>query len=78
MKNITLSIPEDLLKKSREYAAKQGTSLNEFVRFLLKQAVSPSEYDPVQKLIDQSQQIKVKTKNLKWDRDELYDREIFS
>jgi predicted nucleic acid-binding protein len=32
MKNVTLSLPEELLKKSREYAKKHGTSLNQLIR----------------------------------------------
>lgn len=78
MKNVTLSIPEELLRKSREYAQKHGTSLNEFIRTLLRQAVTPPGNDPVQKLIDNSDRLKVSTKGWKWNRDELYDRKIFS
>ncbi|MCK6691348.1 MAG: DUF6364 family protein [Thermoanaerobaculia bacterium] len=80
MKNVTLSIPDDLLKKSREYAEKQGTSLNEFIRLLLKQAVNQSENDPVKRLIGHSRgnRLKVNTKGWKWNRNEIYDRKIFS
>ncbi len=35
MPNITLAIDEELLEKSREYAAKKGTTLNALVRELL-------------------------------------------
>lgn len=80
MKNVTLSIPDDLLTKSREYAEKHGTSLNEFIRLLLKQVVSPPDSDPIQKLIihSQNKHLAVNTKNWKWNRNELYDRKIFS
>lgn len=78
MKNVTLSIPDDLLRKSREYAQKHGTSLNEFIRTLLRQAVTPPGDDPVQKLIDNSSRLGVSTKDRKWNRDELYDRKVFS
>jgi len=80
MKNVTLSIPEDLLKKSRDYAEKHGTSLNEFIRLLLKQAISHPEIDPVQKLIahSKSKHLLVETKAWKWNRSELYDRKILS
>lgn len=78
MKNVTLSIPDDLLKKSREYAEKHGASLNEFIRILLKQAVSPAGDDPVQKLIGNSQRFAVNTKDWTWNRADLYDRKVFS
>jgi plasmid stability protein len=78
MKNVTLSIPDDLLAKSREYASKHGTSLNEFIRVLLRQAIAASEQDPVKKLIAHSQDVQIQTKNWKWDRAELYDRKVLS
>lgn len=78
MKNIILSIPDDLYKKSRDYAEKHGISLNEFIRTLLKQAVNTAGDDPVQKLIENSRHVAVNTKDWKWNRDEIYDREILS
>lgn len=78
MKNITLSLPDDLLNMSRQYAEKHGTSLNEFIRVLLKQAVTPQENDPVQKLIAHTKQISVDTKNIHRTREDIYDRKIFS
>lgn len=78
MKNVTLSIPENLLLKSREYAKKQGTSLNELIRTLLKKHVSPDEHDPVQRLIENSNRLSVDTKDWKWNRNDIYDRKIFS
>ncbi|HMO39601.1 MAG TPA: DUF6364 family protein [Saprospiraceae bacterium] len=78
MKNITLSIPDDLLAKSREYASKRGTSLNEFIRALLRQAISAPEQDPVKKLIAHTQDIHVQTKNWKWNRAEVYERKVLS
>jgi hypothetical protein len=78
MKNVTLSIPDDLLLKSREYAKQHGSTLNEFIRTLLRQAETPPGNDPVQKLIDNSKRLGVSTLNQKWKRDELYDRKVFS
>lgn len=78
MKNLTLSIPDDLLRRSREYAAQQGTTLNEFIRNLLRQAVSPPEQDPIQKLLSHTRDIKIQTKDWKWNRNELYDRKVLS
>lgn len=39
MPNITLSIPEELLKNGRKYARQRGTSLNGLVRDLLAETV---------------------------------------
>lgn len=78
MKNVTLSIPENLLRKSREYAKNQGTSLNELIRSLLRNHVDPEENDPVQRLIEHTNRLSINTKNLKWTRDDIYDRKVFS
>ena len=40
MANLTLSIPEDLLKRGRRYARSRGTSLNALIRKLLSETVS--------------------------------------
>ncbi len=78
MKNVTLSIPDDLLKLSREYAKRHGTSLNEFIRELLKKHVLSEGDDPVERLLKNSELFSVSTKSWKWNRDEIYDRKIFS
>lgn len=78
MKNITLSIPEELLQKSREYAQKHGTSLNEMIRTLLIQTVTSAGMGPVQRLKDNTAWFEADTKGWKWNREELYDRKIFS
>jgi metal-responsive CopG/Arc/MetJ family transcriptional regulator len=71
MKNVTLSIPDDLLKKSREYAAKHCKSLNQFIRDLLKTTVV-SDYDnELKSTFEHMDKVKVKT-NKKWTRDELH------
>lgn len=78
MKNITLSIPDELLEKSREYARLHGTSLNEFIRELLRRYVMNQTEGPVQRLLKNSEETQISTKSWKWNRDELYDRKIFS
>jgi len=77
MKNITLSIPDDLLIKSREYAAKHGTSLNKFIRDFLKQVVQTEDKSTIKKLLDKSDAYAIETKPYKWNRDEIYDRKVF-
>jgi len=73
MKNITLSIPDDLLTKSREYSAKHGTSLNKLVRELLQSTVAYNQKDKLNSLFEHMDKSKVKT-NIKWTRDEIYKR----
>ena len=76
MKNITLSLPDDLLRKSREYAEKHGTSLNQFVRDLLSKVLQNEEKSTIEKLLEKSERFSVNTDNYKWNRDEIYDRKV--
>lgn len=41
--NITLSADKELVKKAREMAAQQGTSLNQMIRHYLEQLANVSE-----------------------------------
>jgi hypothetical protein len=74
MKNVTLSMPDDLLSKSREYAEKHGTTLNEMIRDYLKKTVKSDQSDFIKRLEVLQQQVQVKTKGVRFDRDELYER----
>ena len=74
MKNVTLSMPDDLLAKSREYAEKHGTTLNDMIREYLKKTVKSDQSDFIKRLELLQQQVHIKTKGVKFDRDELYER----
>ena len=78
MKNVTLSIPENLLEMSRDYAKRHGTSLNEFIRELLRRNVLNEMDGPIDRLLENSEKFAVTTKSWNWDRNEIYDRKIFS
>ena len=78
MKNITLSLPDDLLDLSREYAQRHGTSLNELVRNLLRQQVFVQKGNPFERFIRHTEQHSISTKSIKWNRTDLYDRKVFS
>ncbi len=73
MKNITLSLPEDLIAKSREYARKRGMSLNELIRKYLKANVSVDSKSTAEKLLEKRRDFKFDTK-ITWKREDLYDR----
>ena len=77
MKNITLSIPDDLLKEARAYAKRHGISLNEMVRKLLKKSVINEKEHPTELIIGHTKKIKIDTTR-KFSRDDIYDRKIFS
>jgi len=74
MKNLTLSIDDELLEKSREYAAKQGTSLNGLIRhFLIEATTQPQSSDWFEGFQLVSGQTRGDSQGWKFNRDELYD-----
>ena len=73
MKNVTLSIPDDLLSKSREYALEHDTSLNQMIRDYLNSRVMRDQKKALESLFEKMDSVQVKT-NIKWIRDDLYKR----
>jgi hypothetical protein len=72
MKNITLSIDDELLQKGREYARSHNISLNVLVRRLLEQAVVRKESRWLDDMFDLMDKANVSSKGKRWTRDELY------
>lgn len=74
MKNITLSIPEDLLKQGREYALKHGTTLNALIRKLLKTTVQSGQHKKAIQIMEEMEKLKSPKKKIEWNREDLYER----
>jgi len=74
MKNITLSIPEDLIKQGREYAAKHGTTLNGLIRKLLKSTVQSGQQTKARQVLMEMKKLKSPLKSINWKREDLYER----
>lgn len=72
MKNVTLAIPDDLLKKARDYAKKNGTSLNEMIRDLLKKNVNREE-DFSKKIEELRKELQIDSR-IKSTREEMHER----
>ena len=72
MSNITLSIPEDLLKAGREYAHKHDLSLNAFIRDILSQKISQKHANWLEECFKLMDQTKGNSKGQKWKRGDLY------
>ena len=74
MKNVTLSIREDVLKACREYAKTHNTSVNAIVRTLLEKVV---QKDRKNSWVDECLNLMAKAKGnshgRKWKREDLYD-----
>ena len=73
MPNITLSIPEDLLKEGRRYAQKENTSLNALIRKMLQKIVRGHEAPDMGKYFQLVRKLKVNSGGWKFNRDEIYE-----
>ena len=72
MKNITLSIDEDVLKAGREYARSHNLSFNGLVRKLIEQTVTVKTDRWLEDTFSLMDQAKVSSGKQKWTREELY------
>jgi hypothetical protein len=73
MKNVTLSISDELLKLAREYAQVKGTTLNAMIREFLKSTVVKSDSSFKEELNKLREEIEIDSRQ-KMTRDEMYER----
>ena len=76
VRNITFSLPVDLVKKAKIVAAEQDTSLNALVRTALEQVVEGRKryQDAGERLLRKSRAGLYEIKPGAWTRDELHER----
>lgn len=74
MKNITLSVNEEVLSKARKYAKSHNTSLNQVVRDYLQEIVNKSERESfIDELLEFTKQhAGCSEPGWKFNREELY------
>ena len=77
-KNLTLAVPEDLLRRARIQAVHEGTSVNEIVRNLLEGYVGRSDRvaEAVEGLIEIARSAGGELGGKTWSREDLYDRKV--
>ncbi len=77
MANLTLAIDDELLKRARQVAVEQQTTVNALVRAYLEELVDRHSYD-ADKLIRELSALYARTSVRKgrraWTRDELHER----
>ena len=74
MSNVTLSIDDVLLKKSRKYASKHNTSLYALIRRLLRMTVESDSDQWLNECFLLMDQADANSGGKKWKRSDLYDR----
>ena len=73
MSNITLSIPDDLIKQGRDFARQNNTSLNALIRNLLQITVIPSKKGWLEETFKIADRRPGNSKGKAWKREDLYD-----
>ncbi len=74
MRNITLSVQDDLLKAGREYAREHHLSLNALVRQLLaKTALSSNKNGWLEECFSLMDKAHANSRGKKWTREDIYD-----
>lgn len=73
MRNVTISLDDDLLKASRRYAKKQRTTLNNLIRKFLKDNVIRESSNWLEECFKNMDRAKGNSKGRKWKREDLYD-----
>ena len=74
MANVTMSIDDELLKKSRQYASSRNTSLNALIRQLLKKTVDSNSQEWMNECIFLMDQVGGNSEGKKWIRSDLHER----
>lgn len=74
MKHVTLSIPEDLMEKARQYAKENGTLLNKLILVQLKKLINDSENGDFHTTLKYFQSKISITTGIKIERESLYER----
>jgi hypothetical protein len=72
MKNITLSMDENLLKTGREYARKHNLSFNALVSRLVEQAVLSPNDEWLEDTFSLMDTLSVSSEGATWTREELH------
>jgi hypothetical protein len=76
MKNLTLSIDEDVLEEARKRALERGTSVNQMVREYLEDVSGMNEkrHRALQKLKETWKASEIEVGEITWDREQLHGR----
>ena len=76
MANLTITVPEEILKSARRRALEQGTSVNAVLRDYLSQfaGTQSAHANAAKRVLELSKMARSGRGKAKWTRDELYQR----
>jgi len=73
MSNVTLSIPDNLLKEARDYARRNKTSVNAIIRQFLEKTFKKTKKNSIEEFFAIADRAKASSKGVKWKREDAYD-----
>ncbi len=73
MKNLTLSIDDDLLAKARNYARKHNTTVNSMVREFLRKTTNSGNQDWIDDFFEQAGELDINSGGNVFKRYDAYD-----
>jgi len=76
MANLTITVPEEILKSARRRALEQGTSVNALLRDYLRQftGAQPTQAKAAERVLELSKKARAGRGNAKWTREDLHRR----
>ena len=76
MANLTITVPEEILKSARQRALQQGTSVNALLREYLSQfaGTQSAQANAAQRVLELSRTSRAGRGKAKWTRDDLHER----
>ncbi len=76
MKNITISVDEDLWKRIRDSADGEHLSMNAFIRELLRKVIVGSDDSSASRIVALAREFGPAPTSWKWNRDEIYEERL--
>ena len=76
MANLTITVPEEILKSARQRALQQGTSVNALLREYLSRfaGTQSAQANAAQRVLELSRTSRAGRGKAKWTRDDLHQR----
>lgn len=76
MANLTITVPEEILKSARKRALEQGTSVNALLRDYLTQftGAQPTQAKAAERVLELSRKTRARRGRAEWTRDDLHQR----
>jgi len=74
VRKVTVSMSDDLVKRSREYARKRGTTLNQLVRDLLEREMDSPQGETLEAMFAAAHRMGVRSNRSSHTREEAHER----